>query len=64
MSLAAGPGRGGGSQHGHDLVIDKHVAYIQKLDTVRQTSRLGRCVRTLETRLTHASSVAMSWSII
>jgi hypothetical protein len=37
MSLAAGPGRGGGLQHGHDLVIDKHVAYIQKLDTVRHT---------------------------
>jgi hypothetical protein len=38
MSLAAGPGRGGvaGSQLPDELklVVDKHVAYIQSLDTV------------------------------
>lgn len=40
MSLAAGPGRGGGATNAQlpnelTLVIDKHVAYIQSLDTVR-----------------------------
>ena len=39
MSLAAGPGRGrvAGGQLPDDLklVVDKHVAYVQKLDTVR-----------------------------
>lgn len=39
MSLAAGPGRGrvAGGQTPADLrlVVDKHVAYVQKLDTVR-----------------------------
>lgn len=38
MSLAAGPGRGrvAGDQLPDDLklVVDKHVAYVQKLDTV------------------------------
>ena len=38
MSLAAGPGRGGvaNSQLPDELklVVDKHVAYIQSLDTV------------------------------
>lgn len=38
MSLAAGPGRGGSSgaqlPDELELVIDKHVAYIQSLDTV------------------------------
>ena len=39
MSLAAGPGRGGGGAHGQlpeelQLVVEKHVAYIQSLDTV------------------------------
>ncbi|KAI7196097.1 geranylgeranyl transferase-like protein type II beta subunit [Hortaea werneckii] len=39
MSLAAGPGRGGGAEK-HlpeelSLVVDKHVAYIQSLDTRR-----------------------------
>ena len=38
MSLAAGPGRGGvaNSQLPEELklVVDKHVAYIQSLDTV------------------------------
>jgi len=36
MSLAAGPGRG--RVAGADdlkLVVDRHVAYVQKLDTVR-----------------------------
>jgi hypothetical protein len=36
MSLAAGPGRG--RVAGTDdlkLVVDRHVAYVQKLDTVR-----------------------------
>jgi geranylgeranyl transferase type-2 subunit beta len=39
MSLAAGPGRGRvvGGQLPDDLklVVDRHVAYVQKLDTVR-----------------------------
>jgi geranylgeranyl transferase type-2 subunit beta len=44
MSLAAGPGRGGGGGSGSgqlpvelQLVTEKHVAYIQSLDTVRFT---------------------------
>jgi len=41
MSLAAGPGRGGGAEKQLPdelkLVVDKHVAYIQSLDTVRLT---------------------------
>jgi hypothetical protein len=48
-------------QHGHDLVIDKHVAYIQKLDTVRHAPQpQPMCLN----RLTHGGSVAMSWNII
>lgn len=40
MSLAAGPGRGGGGAQGRlpnetKLVVEKHVVYIQSLDTVR-----------------------------
>ena len=39
MSLAAGPGRGriaeGQLPDELKLVVDKHVAYVQKLDTVR-----------------------------
>lgn len=39
MSLAPGPGRGGSAFHRLpaelQLVADKHVAYIQSLDTVR-----------------------------
>ena len=39
MSLAAGPGRGrapGGQLPDElKLVVDKHVAYVQNLDTVR-----------------------------
>lgn len=39
MSLVSGPGRGGAST-GHvpdelELVVEKHVEYIQSLDTVR-----------------------------
>lgn len=37
MSLASGPGRGGGSSNlpeELELCIDKHVNYIQSLDTV------------------------------
>ncbi|KAK5132277.1 hypothetical protein LTR08_009265 [Meristemomyces frigidus] len=41
MSLAAGPGRGGGGAQGQlpeelQLVVEKHVAYIQSLDTRRE----------------------------
>ena len=40
MALVSGPGRGGGIsaggvRHELELVIDKHVEYIRKLDTVR-----------------------------
>lgn len=38
MSLVSGPGRGGSSNHSNEnliLAVDKHVEYIQKLDTVR-----------------------------
>ena len=40
MALVSGPGRGGDSGVDHssgkiDLVIEKHVKYIQDLDTVR-----------------------------
>ena len=39
MSLAAGPGRGGGASSGQlpdelQLVVEKHVSYIKSLDTV------------------------------
>lgn len=37
MSLAAGPGRGGGHSslpEDLELCIDRHVMYIQSLDTV------------------------------
>ena len=37
MSLASGPGRGGGSgglPEDLELCVDKHVTYIQSLDTV------------------------------
>ena len=43
--MASGPGQGGGKGHGEggkgklpdelDLYVDKHVKYIQSLDTVR-----------------------------
>ena len=38
MSLVSGPGRGGGPNLPDDLtlVIDKHVKYIQDLDSVRE----------------------------
>ena len=38
MSLVSGPGRGGGEGSSNTpggLVVDKHVKYIQSLDTVR-----------------------------
>lgn len=37
MSLVSGPGRGGGHTLPTELalVVDKHVSYIQTLDTVR-----------------------------
>ena len=45
MSLVAGPGRGGAGDgqlpDELELVIDKHVAYIQSLDTVRQIHHLA-----------------------
>ena len=41
MSLASGPGRGGASTGDVSdelkLVVEKHVEYIQSLDTVRST---------------------------
>lgn len=43
MSLAAGPGRGGGAAaqlpDELQLVVDKHVSYIQSLDSVRLFTR-------------------------
>ena len=49
MALVSGPGRGGGATKSDPpaemtLVVDKHVKYIQSLDTVRGRSRqrLGR----------------------
>jgi len=44
MSLVSGPGIGGG----HDLpgelrlVVDKHIAYIQSLDSVRESTPTSR----------------------
>lgn len=38
MALVSGPGRGGvlsGAPHEQELVVEKHVEYIRKLDTVR-----------------------------
>ena len=40
MSLASGPGRGGGAgspaeESDHKLFVQKHVDYIKSLDTVR-----------------------------
>jgi geranylgeranyl transferase type-2 subunit beta len=37
MSLVSGPGRGGGKDLPQDLklFVDKHVKYIQSLDSVR-----------------------------
>lgn len=50
MSLVSGPGRGGatGGQLPDELqlYVDKHVKYIQSLDTVRvygQTCAAGSC---------------------
>lgn len=42
MSLVAGPGRGGAGENQLPdelkLVVEKHVAYIQSLDSVRTTN--------------------------
>lgn len=40
MALVSGPGRGGvlssgGAPHEQELVVEKHVEYIRKLDSVR-----------------------------
>ena len=44
MSLVSGPGRGGssGSQNSDELelVIDKHVEYVQALDSVSDRLRI------------------------
>ena len=60
MSLVSGPGRAGattdplpGDLH---LAVDKHVKYIQALDTVRAIS-----LTLLQARL-RTDSVGMSWS--
>ena len=54
MSLVAGPGRGGGGAAADgqlpdelELVVEKHVAYIRSLDTVRlnNNSNDGCCLR-------------------
>ena len=48
MSLVAGPGRGGSAESqlpGElNLVIEKHVAYIQALDTVPCEPQIAVCV--------------------
>ena len=47
MSLVSGPGRGGASTGDLPdelkLVVDKHVQYIQSLDTVRPGELLWSC---------------------
>lgn len=35
MSLVSGPGRGGSVTSNNELCVQKHVEYIQSLDTVR-----------------------------
>lgn len=63
MSLVSGPGRGGASAGGHvpdelKLVVEKHVEYIQSLDTVRPAGT------TQERRgSSFADSGKMSWNI-
>ena len=49
MALVSGPGRGGvlsprGAPHEMELVVEKHVEYIRKLDTVRVLVSNGCCV--------------------
>ena len=48
MSLVAGPGRGGSHLSGLpdelELCVEKHVAYIKSLDTVRVCHVLSRAV--------------------
>ena len=61
MSLVSGPGRGGslGSQNSDELelVVEKHVEYVQTLDTV------SGCLRIEASQRLCADSVKMSWSI-
>ena len=44
MSLASGPGNGGGYDLPGELhlVVDKHIAYIQSLDSVRESPTTSR----------------------
>lgn len=66
MSLAAGPGRGGGASAAQlpdelQLVVDKHVAYVQSLDTVRQYSfamRLRRLTLTCSSAETNSNTIS------
>jgi hypothetical protein len=46
MSLVSGPGRGGGTDSLPQelrLYVDKHVSYIQSLDTVRLLRHASPC---------------------
>ena len=65
MSLAAGPGRAGGAAgqvlDELKLAMEKHVAYIQSLDTVRQKTSRAPLLRT---DTNSRSSVGMSSSTI
>ena len=62
MSLVSVPGRGGAptgsAPHEIKLVVDKHVEYIQSLDTVRPTGRTEELCRS-----SLADSGKMSWNI-
>lgn len=63
MSLAAGPGRAGGAAgqlpDELKLVVEKHVAYIQSLDTVRPSSPHGNAWLPTDTN-THSSAAMNS----
>lgn len=37
MALVSGPGRAAGSRSDQQLYVDKHVAYVKNLDTVRDS---------------------------
>lgn len=37
MALVSGPGRAAGSKSDLQLYADKHVAYVENLDTVRDS---------------------------
>ena len=66
MSLVAGPGRGGATDGQLPdelrLVVDKHVAYIQSLDTVCLTTRKDVMLRIADTDM--SSSEEMNLNII